>query len=68
MMDFSRGERVEVLNQDCVPVGEAIVNYYNVKEKKYSVQFQYPLTGESEEIVLPEWRLRKKKGLSGPKK
>ncbi|MES2373448.1 MAG: hypothetical protein V4557_12760 [Bacteroidota bacterium] len=59
-MNFLKGETVIILNTECQPAGEAIVNYYSVGTKTYSVFYQYLFAEESEEISLPEWMLRKK--------
>lgn len=58
-MIFRKGEQVLVMNTSSKLIGKAVVNYYSISEKKYSVFFHYPNTGEYEEISLPEWMILK---------
>jgi hypothetical protein len=60
MMEFNKGETVIVVDINMRPVGEGVVNYYVIADRKYSVNFIYELAEEEEEIKLPVWMLRKK--------
>ena len=56
-MKFYSGQRVTVLDTEYKPAGNAIVCKYEENSDKYEVEFKYPDSDATNNILLPEERL-----------
>ncbi len=58
-LEFLPCTTVVLLDGDFRTAGEVTVVTYLQNEKHYRVRWEYPQSGESEVIKVPEWRLIK---------